>query len=57
MLCHVEASHLTLSESQLTGFSMTQDFTERCLQADFHFRLNVNFDVTAVSNMNNNSVK
>ena len=40
------------SESQLTGFSMMQAFTERRLQTDFHFRLNVNVTVTVVSYMN-----
>ena len=38
-LCHVEATHLTLNESRLTGFSIMQVFTERRLQTDFHFRL------------------
>ena len=31
-LCHVKATHLAFSESQLSGFSMMQVFTERCLQ-------------------------
>ena len=53
VLCHVEATHLTFSESQLTGFSMMQVFTERRLQTDFHFSLNVN--VTVVSYMNRTS--
>ena len=48
-LCHVEATHLTFNESQLSGFSMMQVFTERRLQTDFHFRLNVNVTVTIVS--------
>ena len=55
VLCHVEATHLTFSESQLTGFSMMQVFTERRLQTDFHFSLNVN--VTVVSYMNSTSPK
>ena len=54
-LCHVEATHLTFNESQLTGFSMMQVFTERRLQTDFHFRLNVNVTVTIVSYMNSTS--
>ena len=37
--CLLEASHLTFNESQLTGLSMMQVFTERRLQTDFHFRL------------------
>ena len=32
VICHVEATHLTLSESQLSGFSMMRVFTERCLR-------------------------
>ena len=51
-LCHVEATHLTFNESHLSGFSMMQVSTERCLQTDFHFRLNVNVTVTVVSYMN-----
>ena len=51
-LCHVEATHLTFNESHLSGFSMMQVFTERRLQTDFHFRLNVNVTVTVVSYMN-----
>ena len=39
ILCHVEATHLTFSESQLTGFSMVRVFTERRLRVDFHFSL------------------
>ena len=54
-LCHVEATHLTFSESQLTGFNMMQVFTERRLQTDFYFRLNVNATVTAVSYLNSTS--
>ena len=54
-LCHVEATHLTFNESQLSGFSMMQVFTERRLQTDFHFRLNVNVTVTVVSYMNSTS--
>ena len=54
-VCHVEATHLTFNESQLTGFSMMQVFTERRLQTDFHFRLNVNVTVTVVSYMNSTS--
>ena len=48
-LCHVEATHLAFNESQVSGFSMMQVFTERRLQTDFHFRLNVNVTVTIVS--------
>ena len=51
-LCHVEANHLTINESHLTGFSMMQVFTERHLQTDFYFRLNVNVTITVVSYMN-----
>ena len=51
-LCHVEATHLAFNESRLSGFSMMQVFTERRLQTDFHFRLNVNVTVTVVSYMN-----
>ena len=54
-LCHVEATHLTFNESQLTGFSMMQVFTERRLQTDFRFRLNVNVTATVVSHMNSTS--
>ena len=54
-LCHVEATHLAFNESQLSGFSMMQVFTERCLQTNFHFRLNVNVTVTVVSYMNSTS--
>ena len=46
ILCHVEASHLTFNESQLTSCSMMQIFTERYPQADYHFSLNVNVNVT-----------
>ena len=46
---------MTFSESQLTGFSMMQVFTETRLQTDFHFRLNVNVTVTAVSYLNSTS--
>ena len=46
---------MTFSESQLTGFSMMQLFTETRLQTDFHFRLNVNVTVTAVSYLNSTS--
>ena len=52
VLRYVEATHLTFNESQLTGFSMMQIFTERRLQTNFHFRLNVNVTVTVVSYMN-----
>ena len=45
ILCHVEAIYLTFHESQLTGFSMMRFFTEMCLQADFHFSLNVNVTI------------
>ena len=55
VLCRVEATHLTFSESQLIGFSMMRVFTERPLQADFHFSLNVNVNVTVVSYMNSTS--
>ena len=55
VLRHVEATHLTFNESQLTGFSMMQIFTERRLQTNFHFRLNVNVTVTVVSYMNSTS--
>ena len=51
ILCRVGATHLTLSESQLIGFSMVRVFTERHLRVDFHFRLNV----TVVSYMNSTS--
>ena len=51
-LCHVETNHMIINESQLTGFSMMQVFTERHLQTDFHFRLNVNVTITIVSYMN-----
>ena len=51
-LRHVVATHLTFDESQLSGFSMMQVFTEKHLQTDFHFRLNVNVTVTIVSYMN-----
>ena len=54
-LCHVEATHLTFSDSQLTGFNMMQVFTDRCLQTDLYFRLNVNVTVTAVSYLNSTS--
>ena len=54
-LCHVEATHLAFNESRLSGFSMMQVFTERRLQTDFHFRLNVNVTVTVVSYMNSTS--
>ena len=50
---HVEATHLIFNESQLSGFSMMQVFTEKHLQTDFHFRLNV--AVTIVSYMNSTS--
>ena len=54
-LCPVEATHLAINESRLSGFSMMQVFTERRLQTDFHFRLNVNVTVTVVSYMNSTS--
>ena len=53
--CHVEATRSTFSESQLIGFSMMRDITERCLRADFHFSSNVNVNVTVVSYMNSTS--
>ena len=46
ILCHVEASHSTFNESQLTGFSMMRVFNERCFRVNFHFSLNVNVDAT-----------
>ena len=46
---------MTFSEIQLTGFSMMRAFTERCLQADFHFTLNVNVDVSVASYINSDS--
>ena len=55
ILCYVEAIHLIFNESQLTGFTMMRFFTERRLQADFHFSLNVNVNVTIVSYMNSTS--
>ena len=51
----MKATRLTLNESQLSGFSMMQIFTERRLQTDFHFRLNINVTVTVVSHMNSTS--
>ena len=57
ILCHVEATHLTFNESQLTGFSMILVFTERRLQADYHFSLKVNVNVTVVSYMNSTSLE
>ena len=54
-LCPVEATHLTFKESQLSGFSMMQVFTQKRLQTDFHFRLNINVTVTVVSYMNSPS--
>ena len=50
--CHVETTHLTFNGSQFSSFSMMQVFTERRLQTNFHFRLNVNISVTVVSYMN-----
>ena len=61
IFCHVEATHLTFNESQLTGFSMIRVFTERCFRADFRFSLNVNVtlnvnvNVTVVSYMNSST--
>ena len=55
ILFYVEAIHLTFNENQLTGFSMMRVFTERRLQADYHFSLNVNVNVTIVSYMNSTS--
>ena len=46
---------MTFNESQLSGFSMMQVLTERRLQTDFHFRLDVNVTATAVSYMNSTS--
>ena len=54
-VCHVEATHSTFNESQLTGFSMMLVFAERRLQADVHFSLNVTVNVTVVSYMNSTS--
>ena len=54
-LCHVEPTHLTFNKSYLSGFNMMQIFTERHLQTDFHFRLNVNVTVTVFSYMNSTS--
>ena len=54
-LCHVEVTHLTFNESQLTGFNKMRVFTERRLRADFHFSPNVNVNVTVVSYMNSTS--
>ena len=48
ILCHVEATHLTFNESQLTVFSMMRVFIGKRLRADFRFSLNV----TVVSYMN-----
>ena len=55
ILCHVEATHLTFSESWLSGFSMMLVFTQRSLWADFHFTLNVDVNVTVVSYINSTS--
>ena len=57
ILSHVEATHLTFNESQLTGFSMMQVFTEMYLRANFYFSLNVNVNVTVLSYMNSTSQK
>ena len=57
ILCHVDDTNLTFSESQLTGFSMMRVFTERCLRADFHFSLNANVNVTVISYMNSTSLE
>ena len=46
---------MTFNESQLSGFSMMQVFTERHLETDFHFRLYVNVTVTVVCYMNSTS--
>ena len=54
-LCHDEATHLTFNESQFTGFSMMQVYTERRHQTDFYFRFNVNVTVTVVRYMNSTS--
>ena len=54
-MCYLEATHLKFNESQFTGFSIMQFFTERRLQADFHFSLNVNVNVIVVSYMNSAS--
>ena len=54
VLCHVEASHLTLIEKQSTGFSIVRVSTDRCLRANFHFSLNVNVNVAVASYRNNN---
>ena len=55
ILRHVEATHLTFNESQLTGFSMMRVFAERCLRADFHFSLNTNVNVIFDIYMNSTS--
>ena len=47
----MEATHLKFNESQFTGFSIMQFFTERRLRVDFHFSLNVNVNVTVDSYM------
>ena len=54
-LCHVEATHLTFNEIQLTGSNMIQIFNEKHLLTDFHFSLIVNVNVTVVSYMNSTS--
>ena len=54
-LRHGGATHLAFNESRFSGFSMMQVFTERRLQTDFHFRLNVNVTVTVASYMNSTS--
>ena len=55
ILCHVEATHLTFNESQLIAFSMMPVFVERRLQADFHFSLNINVNVSVVSYISSTS--
>ena len=49
ILCHVETAHLTFNKSQLTGFSMMRVFTLRYPRVGFHFSVNINVNVAAVS--------
>ena len=57
VLCNLEASHLVLNENHLTGLSMMQVFTERCLRADFHFNVKVNVSVVIYMNSNSYEMK
>ena len=52
ILCHIEASHFKIIENQSTSSSMMRVFTERYLQADFHFSLNVYVNVSSYMNSN-----